>query len=177
MPKGKRKIISFNSKENNLFFQHRGEGLENIRAEEYRDFNDEVRDEKSFKSYIKKMKMSWADAYSIISDRLRTNRKEWVKRVVAKSVVDENELVRFLDSIKKYKTRKVFERTDPDNALKHLEVNTLYKAPDAYKTFERDILDIKEVLGIKKKYDGSYTKKTLEAARARLERRNKKLPK
>ena len=52
--------------------------------------------------------MSWADAYSIISDRLRTNRKEWVKRVVAKSVVDENELVRFLGSIKKYKTRKVF---------------------------------------------------------------------
>ena len=177
MPKGKRKIISFNSKENNLFFQHRGEGLENIRAEKYRDFDNEVRDEKSFKAYIKKMKMSWADAYSIISDRLRTNRKEWVKRVVAKSVVDENELVRFLGSIKKYKTRKVFERTDPDNALKHLEVNTLYKAPDAYKTFERDILDIKEVLGIKKKYDGSYTKKALEAARARLERRNKKLPK
>ena len=55
MPKSKRKIISFNSKENNLLFQHRGEGLENIRAEEYRDFNDEVRDEKSFKSYIKKL--------------------------------------------------------------------------------------------------------------------------
>ena len=62
MPKSKRKIISFNSKENNLLFQHRGEGLENIRAEEYRDFDNEVRDEKSFKSYIKKMKMSWAAA-------------------------------------------------------------------------------------------------------------------
>ena len=44
MPKSKRKITSFNSKGNNLLFKHRGEGLENIRAEEYRDFNDEVRD-------------------------------------------------------------------------------------------------------------------------------------
>lgn len=160
-----------------LLFQHRGEGLENIRSEFYKDFDYEVRDEKTFAAYLKKMKMSWADAYSIISDRLRTNRKEWVRRVVAKSVVDENELERFLESVKKYKTRKVFERTDPDNALKHLEVNTLYQAPNSYKTFEQDIGDIKEVLGIKKKYDGAYTKRALEAAAARLKRKNSKFSK
>lgn len=188
MPKAKKKIKLFNFDFKNnpltqetldLYFKHRGEGLEDWLAEEYRNINYNVTDKKSFDAYLKKMKMSYKDAYTIISELLRTNRKEWLRRVVAKGVVDDKEEInRFMESIKKYKTRKVFERTDPDNAMKHLEVNTLYKAPNKYKTFEQDIRELKSILGIKKRvYDGSYTRKTLAEAEARLKRKQSKIPK
>ena len=154
-----------------MLFRDRGKGLENFRLEDLNPIAPDVDTYKALSNWLSKLKITSRTAYTILEKFLFTDknsRQNFFQHVVLKDLEDNKvEARRLLDAIKEHGNKKVFERTDSDEALSAFETMTLYHAPKKIKTFTADITKIRASLGEKRKSDGTYKKNQLAAATLR----------
>jgi hypothetical protein len=161
-----------------MLFRDRGKGLENIRMESLNPIAPDVDTYKALSNWLEKLKITSRTAYTILEKFLFTDknsRQNFFQHVVLKDLEDNKvEARRLLAAIKKHGNKKVFERTDSDEALSAFETMTLYRSPPKIKTFTADITKIRASLGTKRKRDGSYARNQLAVAKARAARKSYK---
>lgn len=154
-----------------MFFSDRGKGLENIKLEDFRPAAPDVDTYKALSNWLSKLKITSRTAYTILEKFFFTDknsRQNFFQHVVLKDLEDNKAEARtLLDAIKEHGNKKVFERTDSDDALNAFERMTLYHAPKKIKTFTADLTSIRQSLGEKRKHDGTYKKNQLAAATLR----------